>query len=377
MPKDIVTIKDVAKRAGVAISTVSSVTNGHNKHVGPATREKVLQAIKDLDYRPNAIARSMVKGTTTTVGLIMSEVSPIFDAVDIGVEQVLMAEGFQVFMAHAQDYEDEEKAIETFRSKQVNGFIFMHRSRRACYDNLIALKNDNVPFVVVNQGLDDGEINQVMVDDFGAGRMGTQHLINLGHTRIATIAGPLHDPLPWNSAQERHRGWRQTLEDNNLPVRDDWIFKCGYSYEGGYGAGQQLLDAMKSSKERPTAIFVSNDTMAVGILKALLEAGLRLPQDMAVIAVGDPPHMAYTYPALTALELPIVEAGRVAARILVNWIRNGKPEYAQRVLLSCKLKIRQSCGAPLVDNPVVNLKEPDEGKLRGIFVDSDKESISA
>lgn len=351
MPKDIVTIKDVAKRAGVAISTVSSVTNGNNKHVGQATREKVLQAIKELDYRPNAIARSMVKGTTTTVGLVMSEVSPLFDAVDSGAEQVLMAEGFQIFMAHAQDYEDEERAIETFRSKQVNGFIFMHRSRKAPYDNLISLKRDNVPFVVINHGLDDSEINQVMFDDFGTGRMGAQHLINLGHTRIATFSGPLNEPQPWNSAQERHRGWRQTILENNLPVREEWIVRSPYSYEGGYAAAQEFLQAIKKDRERPTGIFASNDTMAVGILKAVLEADLRVPQDMALVAVGDPPHMAFTYPALTALELPIMEAGRVAARILVNWIRNGKPEYAQRVLLSCKLKVRQSCGAFLVKLP--------------------------
>ncbi|MBN9393530.1 MAG: LacI family DNA-binding transcriptional regulator [Chloroflexi bacterium] len=348
MAKEIVTIKDVAKRAGVAISTVSSVTNGHNKHVGQATREKVLQAIKELDYRPNAIARSMVKGTSTTVGLIMSEVSPLFDPVDAGAEQVLTAEGFQVFMAHAQDYEDEEKAIETFRSKQVNGFIFMHRSRKAPYENLLSLKEDNVPFVVINQGLDDSEINQVMSDDFGAGRMGVQHLIDLGHTRIAMFCGPLDDPLPWHSAQERYRGWQQTMLANNLPVREDWIIRSSYSYEGGYEAGVEFLQKFKTAQERPTAIFVANDTMAVGLLKALLEAGLRLPQEMALVAVGDPPHMAFTYPALTALELPIMEAGRVAARILVNWIRQGKPEYAQRVLLSCKLRVRQSCGAYLL-----------------------------
>ncbi len=105
----------------------------------------------------------------------------------------------------------------------------------------------------------------------------------------------------------------------------------------------------------------------------MLEAGLRLPQEMAVVAVGDPPHMAYTYPALTALELPIVEAGRVAARILVNWIRNGKPEYAQRVLLSCKLRVRQSCGAELAG--LKNLKDGSDGNLPGTFLDS--VSISA
>jgi LacI family transcriptional regulator len=321
----------------------------------------VLQAIKELDYRPNAIARSMVKGTSTTVGLIMSEVSPLFDPVGTGVEQVLTAEGFQVFMAHAQDYEDEEKAIETFRSKQVNGFIFMHRSRKAPYDNLLALKEDNVPFVVINQGLDDSEINQVMCDDFGAGRMGVQHFASLGHTRIATFCGPLNDPLPWHSAQERHRGWRQTMLENKLPVHEKWIIKSSYSYEGGYQAGLEFLQTIKNDTEKPTAIFVANDTMGVGALKALLEAGLRIPQDIALVAVGDPPHMAFTYPAMTALELPIMEAGRVGARILVNWIRKGKPEYAQRVLLSCKLKVRESCGAYLLKGPDA---ETEDDKLQ-------------
>lgn len=345
MAREIVTIKDVAKKAGVAISTVSSVMNGQQNHVGPTTRERVLEAARELNYRPNAIARSMVKRTTTTIGLVITDVqNPIFNEVDVGVEEVLAAEGYQLLLANALNAATEARAIETFRAKQVDGFIFMSRSRYYPANNFLSLKNDNIPFVVINRELQDSEINQVLLDDFGASRTATQHLINLGHERMATIAGPLHDQPIWRSANERHRGWRQAMEEKGLPIRKEWIFPCLYTYEGGYKAVQQIL---QQGPERPTAIFAANDTLAVGALKALHEAGLRLPQEMAVVGVGDLPHLAYTYPALTTMSMPILEAGRVAARLLINWIKNGKPECAQTVTLGCTLKIRQSCGADL------------------------------
>jgi LacI family transcriptional regulator len=348
MAREAVTIKDVARKAGVAISTVSSVINGHHQHVGPVTREKVLIAVKELGYRPNAIARSMVKRTTGTIGLVITDVlSPLFNEVTVGVAEIMAAEGFQILIANEIDAASEDTAIETFRSKQVDGFIFMSRSHFYMPDSLVRLKKDNIPFVVINRDLQDREINQVLLDDFGNGWTSTRHLISLGHTRIATLCGPLHDSLPWRSAMERHRGWQEALQAHGLPVRPEWIIESAYSFEGGYQSTKRLLEIIKDNPDRPTALFVANDSMSVGALKALLDAGLRLPQEMAVVGVGDPPHLAYTYPAMTTVSMPIVEAGRVAARILVNWIKNGKPEYAQSVTLNSNLIVRESCGAYL------------------------------
>jgi LacI family transcriptional regulator len=348
MAREAVTIKDVARKAGVAISTVSSVINGHQQHVGPVTREKVLLAVKELGYRPNAIARSMVKRTTGTIGLVMTDVvSPLFNEVIIGVAEVMAAEGFQILISTEIGVENEDAAIETFRSKQVDGFIFMSRTQRYTTKGLTPLKKDKIPFVVINRYLADPEINQVLLDDFGNGWTATQHLIRLGHTRIATLCGPLHDALPWRSAVERNRGWQQALEAHGLPANQDWVIESPYTFKGGYQSVQRLLEIIKDSPDRPTALFVANDSMCVGALKALQDAGLRLPQEMAVVGIGDPAHLAYTFPATTTLSLPIIEAGRVAARILVNWIKNGKPEYAQSVTLNSNLIVRESCGAHL------------------------------
>lgn len=348
MTRETVTIKDVAKKAGVAISTVSSVINGNHRHVGPATREKVLVAVKELGYRPNAIARSMVKRATGTIGLVITDVlNPIFNEVDVGVEEVLVSEGYQILLANALNAAGEARAIETFRSNQVDGFIFMSRSRYYPTNNFLSLKTDNIPFVVINRELEDREINQVLLDDFGAGLISTQHLIRLGHTKIATIAGPLHDKPIWRSASERHRGWRQAMEENNLPIREDWIISGLYTYEAGYNAIRQILQKRAESGEIPSAIFAANDTMAVGALKALHEAGLKLPHEMALVGVGDSPHLAYSYPALTTISMPVLEAGRVAARLLINWIKNGKPSYAQSITLNSRLIVRESCGAYL------------------------------
>jgi LacI family transcriptional regulator len=143
MAREAVTIKDVARKAGVAISTVSSVINGHQQHVGPVTREKVLLAVKELGYRPNAIARSMVKRTTGTIGLVMTDVvSPLFNEVVIGVAEVMAAEGFQILISTENGVENEDAAIETFRSKQVDGFIFMSRSQRYTTNGLIPFCSD-------------------------------------------------------------------------------------------------------------------------------------------------------------------------------------------------------------------------------------------
>ncbi|HEX2913648.1 MAG TPA: LacI family DNA-binding transcriptional regulator [Chloroflexia bacterium] len=354
MAREPVTIKDVAKKAGVAISTVSSVINGNEKHVGSATRDRILQVARDLNYRPNAIARSMVKRTTTSIGLVITDVqNPLFNEVDAGVEEVLAAEGYHLLLANAMNASSEAEAIETFRSKQVDGFIFMSRSRYYPTHNFASLKADNIPFVVINRDMQDSEINQVLLDDFGAGLISTRHLISLGHTRIATIAGPLRDQPVWRSAHERHRGWRQAMQEKGLPVREDWIIPCRYTYEAGYNAARQLIEQNPDKATRPSAIFAANDSMAVGAMKALQEMGLRLPQDMAIVGVGDLPHLAYLHPSLTTMSIPIFEAGRVATRLLINWIKNGKPDCAQNVTLSCTLKIRESCGSALL-NPVSN-----------------------
>lgn len=341
MKNNTVTIRDVAREAGVSVGTVSHVLNGSPRHVGATTRERVLAAAQALEYRPNVIARSMVKRATTTIGLVITELNnPLFVPVTEGVESVLRQEGYGIVLASSHDMPSEMQAVETLRGRQVDGFIFMSLSVRYPADHLLCLNEQGVPLVAINRSLDHPEINRVIIEDCGAGREATLHLLDLGHTDVAIITGPRRSRV---SAAKRYQGWLEALAERGLEPCPDWIVDGDYTYEGGYQATSQLLKAA----QRPTALFISNESMAVGALKCLFDAGVKVPQDIAVVTVGDPPFAAYTNPALTTMALPVEEAGRIAARLLVDWLKNGRPEPARQITLSCELKIRESCGAYL------------------------------
>ncbi len=348
MRRKLITIRDVAEHAGVSVSTVSHVLNGNDHHVGVVKRERVLAAVDALGYRPNAIARSMVKRKTATVGLVWTEIdNPIFIPVITGIEEILRPAGYHIVLASAPDVESEIQAIETLRSQQVDGFIFMSLSICYPFDHLIRLKNEGVPFVVINRCLDDSDdIPLVQWDDRGAGYQATQHLLSLGHTRIGTISGPIHDTPLRRSAIERHRGWQEALQEYGLTAPAEWTVVSDYTHEGGYKAVQQLLSLRERGGELPGALFVANDVMAAGTLKALYDAGLQVPRDISVVTVGDSPFAAYTIPALTTLSLPVQAAGREAANILLEQLTSGKSSGAQNITLKCSPQIRESCSAP-------------------------------
>ncbi len=351
MARKLVTIRDVAERAGVSVSTVSHVLNGNDHHVGATTRALVQEAMRVLQYRPNAIARSMVKQKTATIGLVLTEVDNLlFTPVFTGVEEVLRPAGYHIVLVSAPDVEGEMRAIETLRSKQVDGFIFMSLSLCISNEHLVHLQNDGVPLVLINRCCDDQTMNLITWADCEGARIATRHLIRLGHTRIGTITGPINNVPPRKSAVERYAGWQQALAEEGLPVNMDWVVDGQYTYEGGYQATKTLLASVQEGREIPSALFIASDVMAIAALKALQGAGLRVPQDVAIVAMGDPPMAAYTIPALTTFSLPTHEAGRTAAHMLLDWLGSGelgRTPQIQQITLSFNAIVRESCGASI------------------------------
>lgn len=344
MRRKLTTIRDVAERAGVSVSTVSHVLNGNDHHVGVVKRGRVMEAVEELGYRPNAIARSMVKQQTATVGLVFNEVdNPLFAPVISGIEEILRPANYHIVLASAPDVESEVQAIETLRSQQVDGFIFMSLSLCYPFEHLVRLTDEGVPFVVINRCLEDSEIHQVLWDDRGAGYSATQHLLNLGHRRIGAISGPIHGVPQRRSAVERHRGWQQALQEQGITSLPEWTIVSDYTYEGGYQAAKQLLAQVERGLGLPSALFIASDVMAMGTLKALHDAGIQVPHDISIITLGDPPFGAYAIPSLTTFSLPVHQAGSIAARILFDWFINGKPAQAQQIVLDFSLVIRESC----------------------------------
>ncbi|HLY27038.1 MAG TPA: substrate-binding domain-containing protein, partial [Aggregatilineales bacterium] len=259
---------------------------------------------------------------------------------------VLRPQGYEMLLASTHDLESEMLAIEAFRTHQVAGIIFMSLSVHYPVEHLLQLKEEGVPFVVINRDLDDDRFNRVELDDHGAAYAATEHLIGLGHAAIGTVSGPLGGVLGLRrrSAIERHAGWQAAMLQHGLLVNPTWIVSGSYTYEGGYHGMQRLLASLEGTT-LPSALFVASDVMAVGALKAIYEAELRVPDDIAIITVGDPPFAAYTIPALTTMSIPIVEAGRVAARMLLERIDARKPVQPERVRLNFSLEVRESCGA--------------------------------
>ncbi|GLV59170.1 LacI family transcriptional regulator [Dictyobacter sp. S3.2.2.5] len=349
MRRKSVTIRDVAQMAEVSISTVSQVLNGNNQYVGEAKRDRVLAAVKALQYHPNAIARSMVKRRTATVGVVVTTVlGNLFMPIVECIQEVLRPLGYNIILASTPDLESEMQAIETLKAQQVDGFIFMSfMSSHTQYQSahLLPLKEEDIPFVVINRPLEkDYDFNQIQFNEWEAGYLAARHLINLGHTSIATISGPRNHVPPWKSAVDRHQGWLEALKEQNLEVVPEWIGDGRYSHEGGYQAALQLLGHWEQAQKRPTAIFVANEHMTIGALRAFYYHGVRVPHDIALVTIGNPAYAAHMFPALTTFAHPVKEAGHIATRILLDQFQSSDTLPAQNIKLSYQFHIRESCG---------------------------------
>ena len=347
MRRKAVTIRSVAQRAQVSVSTVSQILNGNSHYVSADKRERVLQAAEELQYRPSAIARSMVNQRTATVGMIFtSVVDHLFIHTIRSVQTILHPEGYTIFLADTPDLEREIQAITALQDRKVDGFIFVSMTSVSESAHLLRLEEAGVPFVTINRPLaQDYDFNQIHWNDWEAGYLATKHLLSLGHRSIGTISGPLQGLPHWQSAFDRHQGWQQALAEQGVPASPDWSFDGNYTCLGGYEATMRLIKRAGSKSKLPAALFIANDEMALGTLRALHYAGIRVPQEVALVNVGDTRFTAHTAPALTSLAHPVAEAGKIAAHLLLEQFAASDPLPAQNIMLSFDLRVRESCGS--------------------------------
>jgi LacI family transcriptional regulator len=334
------TLEEVAKLAGVSRSTVSRVVN-HSPHVSPETREKVWEAIQTSGYQPHAAARSLVTNRTRVISVIIPEAvttlfsDPFFPLLLRGATDACNAQRYHLMLSLFTDpAERQEMYRRVLYSGLVDGVIV---ASSPLDDPLIPnLQQDHIPFISVGRH-PDPDVDYVDVDNVGGARMATEHLIRLGHRRIATIAGPL-DTV---AGQDRLRGYRQALETRHIPVPDELIAEGDFTESSGHAAARQLLSGS------PTAIFAASDMMAIGALKAARDAGLRIPQDLALVGFDDVPVASVIEPALTTVRQPIERLGSMAVEILLDVLENGEDggSSTHRVVLPTELAVRASCGS--------------------------------
>lgn len=335
------TLEEVAQLAGVSRSTVSRVINDHPS-VRPETRERVWQAIRQSGYQPHAVARSLVTNRTQIIGMIIPETvttlftDPFFPLLLRGATEACNAHHYQLLLSLFNDSVDREEMYQrVLRRGYLDGVIVASASLN---DPLVpALLRDRIPFISVGRYPNE-KVHYIDVDNLGGAQMAVEHLIRLGHQRIATITGP----LDMVSGQDRLEGYRQALKAHRIPVEEELIVEGDYTENGGMAAMQRLLSAS------PDAVFVASDMMAIGALKALRQAGWQVPQDIALVSFDDVPIASAIEPALTTIRQPIERMGSLAVEMLLSRLESsaGKEAPAQRIILPTELVIRASCGSP-------------------------------
>ncbi|HEY7035239.1 MAG TPA: LacI family DNA-binding transcriptional regulator [Thermomicrobiales bacterium] len=335
------TIRSVADEAGVSITTVSNVINGRHQQMAPETLDRVLSAMERLGYRPNRVAQSLVTNRTATIGLIMGEVTnALYPPVTIGAEAACRAAGYSLLLANADGIDTERRLVEVMRAKQVDGLVLFSVSfLDVANDHLLRAQAEGTPVVAINRHLPDGApLSTVWFDHHGGGYQATQHLIALGHRRIAHVAGPAHR----FTGQQRRRGYEKALREARIPLDPSLIAEGDYSFE----SGEILMERLWA--ERPTAVFVGGDAMALGALRALARLGVRVPADLSLVAFGNPDCVRYATPAISTIDLPVAAAGRTAVELVLHRLadRDGAPAETEVRILDTALLVRETTAPP-------------------------------
>jgi len=328
-----VVMRDVAEAAGVSITTVSHVVNG-TRGVSDELRVRVLKVAQELGYRPNVLARGLRKGQSKTLGLIIPDSSnAFFGEVARGLERKSYSLGFSVMLCNTDGEPSREVVyIEMLMSKQVDGVALVSAG-----DNIktvSVLRALKIPFVVVDRHVSGEEMDEVLVDNLQGGKLATEYLLSLGHTRIGCVSGP----SILTPTVDRVRGYQQSLEAAGIEADETLIVKGDFQCGGGYRGTQFLL----SLPEPPSAVFVCNDLMAIGAISAACAAGLQVPRDLSIVGFDDIALASFINPALTTVAQPKEDIGSVAADLLVQRILN-RDIPPRKYVLPTELVVRGSC----------------------------------
>jgi LacI family transcriptional regulator len=335
-----ITRDDVARLAGVSSAVVSYVVNGGPRSVSPANEAKVRQAIRALGYRPNAAARALALGSSEMLAMIVPDaINPFYASLARAVENAAAERGYTLLLADSQDsLRTERRLIKNFAARRVDGLFL---SSVLFEPDLIDLEQADIPVVLLNHpadvvmkgGAGGHGANAVGVAFQEGARAAVEHLIGHGHGRIGLVIGGNAD----SELDAREVGWHEGIQKAGLTPGP--IIRVPFTREGGFNAGQELL----ARSERPTAVFVSSDQQAVGLLCALHEGGLRLPEDLAVFSFDGAPESEYTWPRLSTVAQPLKDLAQAGLNALLT-PEPGQATQAKTQIFPAELVLRASCG---------------------------------
>jgi LacI family transcriptional regulator len=328
-----VTVRDVAQAAGVSQATAARALGGYG-YASPAVRERVAEAAERLGYTPNGVAKALVSRATLTVGVVVGDIeNPFFARAARGLSDVFDAAGYTVLLANAdEDPERERRALQALLARRVDGLVIVPAPGTRAADVTAA----EPPIVQLDRAVRGLAADAVMVENAAGAVLAVRHLVSLGHRRIGLVS----DSPQIGSSGERISGYRRGLREAGMEVDDSLISLGGSTLADGQAAAAALL----ARPDRPTAVFTANNFMTHGMLLAARDAGLRIPDDLALVGFDDLDWTTIVDPPLTVVSQPVGELGRAAAERLLERI-GGDDSPTRRIRLPAELIVRGSCGA--------------------------------
>jgi LacI family transcriptional regulator, galactose operon repressor len=332
------TIKDVARTAGVSTATVSAVIND-SAYVSPALRARVQEAVRDLGYAPSQLARRLRTGASELIAIVVADLSnPFYARVVCAAEAAVAAWGFSLVVFNSDEKpEAEKRVISRVRALSCDGLILVPVGGAVS-----ALSRDadgrRIPTVLFGRTLEGDGLDAVTIDNFAASFQATNYLIDLGHKRIGAITGPRH----LSTGLARIEGMQAAMSVKGLTFEPRFVRSGDFREEAAYSAARAMLE----QSERPTALYAANGLMALGVMRAIADAGLRCPEDVSVASTDNIPGIRGLRPNLTRTEHPIVDMVNEAVRLLVDRIKRGDAVEPRHVVFPSALVVGDSC-APL------------------------------
>lgn len=339
-------MKDVAKRAGVSSATVSLVLSRkpHSPSISEPTRQRVLEAARDLGYQPNSFAQALRKNKSSAIAILAFDiVDPYCAHVMRGAEDVINANDYYPMLFDLQNDEAKvQRYVALFEKRRVEGLLILASSLRLDHEPIFARHGRGVPIVVIGREVEDPTIPTIVTDSIGGSHAAVAHLLDLGHQKIAFILGP----PTYVDSQQRWEGGARAVKERGMEVDDDLIVQEaleGWGPQAGYRSMQELLARGKEF----TAVVAFDDISAFGAIRAISEAGFRIPDDISVIGFDDLPAAAFYNPPLTTIQYSMVDMGRTGAELLLQLVKGSVPVGAtHRRLTPSALVVRKSTAPP-------------------------------
>ncbi len=328
-----VTIYDVAREANVSMATVSRVVNG-NPNVKPTTRKKVQEVIERLGYRPNAVARGLASKKTTTVGVIIPDISNIFySELARGIEDIATMYKYNIILSNSDQNKDKEfHLLNTMLGKQVDGIVFM--SGNVTEEHVEEFGKSPVPIVLAASVERTNSVPAVTIDVEQASYDAVIELTKRGHKKIAFVSGLLNEPI---NGEEKLAGYKRAIEDAGLSYNEEYVIEGDYTYDSGIEGFEKIHELA----EKPTAIFVGTDEMALGVIHSAQDLGYSIPNDLEVIGFDNTRLAMMVRPQLTSVVQPMYDIGAVAMRLLTK-LMNKENVDEQIVVLPHRIEFRKS-----------------------------------